>query len=83
VAKVCTRAFEEICAEYSVEIEEGSGLKYLKMKDSEYIPDTAQYILYKNVHLTLVSVTQCQSHLFKSKSRLSTVPYQALLALKQ
>ena len=45
------------------------------MKASEYTPDTAQYILYENVHLTLVSVTQYQSHLFKSKSSLSTVHY--------
>jgi hypothetical protein len=40
--------FEEICAEYSVdcyEIEEGNRLKDLKRKDSEYTPDTAQYIL--------------------------------------
>lgn len=60
-------AFEEICAEYSVdcyEIEEGNRLNDLKMKDSEYTPDTAQYILYENMHLTLVSVTQGQSHLF-------------------
>jgi hypothetical protein len=53
------------------------------MKDSKYTPDTAQYILYKNVNLTLISVTQCQSHVFKSKSRPSSVHYQALLALKQ
>jgi len=49
------------------EIEEWNRLKDLRMEDSEYTPDTAQYILYKNVHLTLVSVTQCQSYLFKSK----------------
>jgi hypothetical protein len=58
-------AFEEMCAEYLVhcyEIEEWDRLKDLKMKDNEYTPDTAQYSLYKNVHLTLISVTQCQSH---------------------
>jgi hypothetical protein len=79
-------AFEEIYAEYSVdcyEIEEGNRLKDLKMKVSEYTPDTARYILYKNMHLTPVSVIQCQSHLFRSKTRLSTVHYQASLALKQ
>jgi hypothetical protein len=65
-------AFEEICSGYSVdcyEVEEGNRLKGLKKKDSECTTDTAQYILYTNVPLTLVAVTQLQSHVFKSKSK--------------
>jgi hypothetical protein len=79
-------AFEEICTEYSVdcyEIDEGDRLKDLKMKDNEYTPDTAQYIFYNTVHLTLISVTQCQSHLFKSKSRPSTPRLEAAVTFRK